>query len=142
MAAGPARAEPGGANDVEPRVALAADGRLAGVQAHADAHVDAARPLVRGVRALRLDRCRDRVAGARKGEEERVALGVDLDPAERREVLAHQPAVLVEQLAVAVAELLQQQRRALDVAEDERDGPAGERGHAPQCDGCMASSEP
>ena len=79
-----------------PEVALAAHGRLAGVQAHAHADVDAARPVVLGVGALRLDGCRDGVAGAGKGEEEGVALRVDLDAAERREVLPHQPAVLGE----------------------------------------------
>ena len=79
---------------------------------------------------------------ARGKAKKNVALGVDLDAAERSEVQAHQPAVLVEQLAVAVAELLEQLRRALDVAEDEGDGPAGREGMSPQCDGCMASSEP
>ena len=93
MAAAPGRAEPRRAHDVEPQVALAAERRLAGVQAHPDADVGAVGPVVLRVRALRLDGCGDRVAGAREGEEERVALRVDLDAAVLREALAHQPAV-------------------------------------------------
>jgi len=46
LTAMPGGADARGANDVQPDVALVADGRLAGVQAHADAHVGAARPLV------------------------------------------------------------------------------------------------
>ena len=38
-------------------------------------------------------------------------------------------------LAVAVAEPLEERRRALDVAEDERDGSAGKRRHAPSIAG-------
>ena len=97
-------AEPRGADDVEAVVALLADRRLAGVEAHAHADVHPLRPRVRRVRALRLDRGRDRVARAREGEEERVALRVDLDAAAVSERLAHEPPVVGEHVAVPVAE--------------------------------------
>ena len=131
VAAVPRGAEPGGADDVEAEVPLAADRRLAGVQPHPHEDGAAVRPVVRGVGALHLDGRLDRVAGAREGEEERVALRVDLDAAALGERVAHQPAVVGEDAVVALAELLQQRRRALDVAEDEGDGAARERGHAP-----------
>ncbi len=131
VAALPRGAEPRRADDVETEVALAADGRLAGVQPHPDEDGAALRPVVSGVGALHLHRGLDRVAGAREGEEERVPLRVDLDAAALGERVAHQPTVVGEDAVVAVTELLQERRRALDVAEDERDGAAREGSHAP-----------
>src|SRR6185503_3135581 len=84
------------------------------------------------VGALRLDCGTDGVACAREGEEERVALVVDLDPVHRLEGRPDESTMRREQLAVEVAELLQQLRRALDVGEDERDRSARERGHRPR----------
>ena len=80
MAAAPGGAKPGRADDVEPQVALLAERRLARVQAHPHADRGVLGPRVLCVRALRLDGRRDRVASAGEGEEERVALGVDLGP--------------------------------------------------------------
>ena len=97
VAAASGRAEPGRPHDVEPQISLAAESGLPGVQAHPHANVDAVGPLVLGMRALCLDRRRDRVPGAREGEEERVALCVDLDAAVLRESLAHQLPVRGEQ---------------------------------------------
>jgi hypothetical protein len=71
--------------------------------------------------ALHLDRGVDRLAGAREGEEERVALRVDLASTGRAERLADDPAMLRENLAVRLPELLEERSRALDVGEDERD---------------------
>ena len=84
--------------------------------------------------ALGVDGRGDGVARAREREEEGVALRVDLDAAVLREALAHQPPVVGEDVGVAVAELLQQARRALDVGEDEGDGAAGKRGMRPVCE--------
>ena len=126
MAAASGRAEPRRPHDVEPQVALAAERRLAGVEAHPDADVDAVGPLLRCVRALRFDGCGDRIAGARKGEEERVALRVDLDAAVLCEALAHQPPVRRQDIVEALAELLEERRRPLDITEDEGDGAARE----------------
>jgi hypothetical protein len=62
---------------------------------------------------------------AREGYEERVALGVDLDAVVPRESVAEHPAVLGEDVRVAVTELLEQARRALDVGEEELTVPLG-----------------
>ena len=61
-----------------------------------------------GVRTLRLDGRGRGVAGTREGEEERVALHVDLDTAVRAERLAHDAPVLGDQLRVALSEPLQE----------------------------------
>ncbi len=61
----------------------------------------------------------------REGVEEGIALGVDLAAAVRREAGPQQPTVRAEQVGVAVADLLQQLGRALDVGEDERDDTLG-----------------
>ena len=55
--------------------------------------------------------------GASEGAEERVALCVDLDPAVPGEGIAHEVAVLLKRLLVAIAQLGHQPGRALDVAE-------------------------
>src|SRR5262245_21019805 len=82
--------------------------------------------------ALRLDGRRDGVSRAREREEEGVALGVDLHATPSGEALAHQSAMVGQDLAVAVTEHLQQRGRALDVAEDERDGSTRQSRHGPQ----------
>ena len=107
--------------DVDADVALLRHERLAGVDAHAHAH----RPVRE--RALRRLGRRERVRRPREGDEERVALGVDLDARRGAERLAQHAPVLAEHVRVAVAELVQQPRRALDVGEEERDGAARER---------------
>jgi len=72
-------AQPGGPDDVDAEVSLAADRGFTGVQAHAHADHPTVRPVVAGMCALRLDGGRDRVPGPREREEEGIALGVDLD---------------------------------------------------------------
>src|SRR5205823_389307 len=115
------------ADHVEPEVALFADVRLASVQSHPYAHLAPVRPLVLVQGALRVDRSGDCVARPRKREEERVALRVDLPALSGAERLAHDPPVIARHALVAlVSELLEQSRRALDVCEDERYGPAGQ----------------
>jgi hypothetical protein len=52
-------------------------------------------------------------------------LGIDLDAVVGRRGRAHDPAVIVECLAVPVAELVQQPRRALDVREERVTTPLG-----------------
>ena len=80
------------------------------MEAHANADGSALRPIVRGVRALRVDSGRDRFACPREREEERIALGVDLDPVRRHERLADDPSVVCEGAGVAASELLQELR--------------------------------
>ena len=119
----------GGAMDAEAVVALVAEVRLARVQPHADTALGALGPGVLGERALRRDRGQGGVRRLAKGDEERVALRVDLLSLVLCEGGAQDPAVIGEHLAVPVSQLLQQPGRALDVREEERDGPAREVGH-------------
>ena len=100
---------------VQADVALVRHARLARVESHP--HPDRAR----SERPLRFLRRCDRVRGAGEGDKERVALRVHLDAAVIVERGSEQAAVLVERRCVAVAELVQQLRRALDVGEEERD---------------------
>ena len=110
-----------GAVHIVSDVALVGDERRPGVQA--DANVDRA-----GRQRLRERGCSRESAGRRReGEEEGVALGVDLDPALGRARLPDQPTVLRERLGVRLrAERVQEPRRALDVGEEERDGAGRE----------------
>ena len=124
LAAVAGRADPRGAHDVHPDIALVADVRLAGVQPHPHPYLGALRPRVGGKRALALDCPADGIPGARERVEERVALRVDLAPARGGEDVAQEPPVVGDNLAVLVAQLLEQARRAFDVREQERDGAA------------------
>src|SRR3954447_15216725 len=122
-------AAPPGLVDRVADVPVGADARLAGVEAHAHAQLDAFRPLVLRERALAGAYRRDRRARAAEDDEEGVALGVDLDPARLAERLAQEPAVRAQHLAVAVtAERLEQARRALDVGEQEGHRARGQGG--------------
>ena len=110
--------------DVEADVALAGHGRLAGVDPDPNPHGSAVE------RGLAFCSGGHGVGRAREGYEERIALGVDLDAVVPRERVAEHPAVLGEDVRVAVTELLEQARRALDVGEEKRDRAARELPHA------------
>ena len=69
-----------------------------------DSHSHPYRPLTQ--RALRVERSRGRVCRTGKGDEERVALGVDLDPAVRGKGVPEDPAVLGEDVRIPVTELV------------------------------------
>ena len=72
--------------------------------------------------ALRSHRSPHRLARALEGDEEAIALTVDLDPAVRAKGVAKQPAVSIEHLAVrGRAKRLHEPSRPLDVGEQERD---------------------
>ena len=95
--------------------------RRTGVQAHAHRDRPGRELLVRLLRGRR------RSLGGRERDEERVALGVDLDAAVSGERIAQHAAVLGERLGVRVRpERVQQPRRALDVGEEEGDGAGRE----------------
>jgi hypothetical protein len=81
---------------------------------------------VRRELALGRDRAGDRVLRTREGEEEGVALRVDLLPAGLSEPVAQDSPVVAVDLAVPVAELLEKACRPFDVREEERDGSAGQ----------------
>ena len=103
--------------DVHADVAGLRQQRLAGVDAHP-------RPQsMRRERRLRGPRGGDRVRRAREGDEERVALGVDLDAVVRLPGSAERRAVQGELGCVRRrTDLVQQRGRAFDVGEEERDG--------------------
>jgi hypothetical protein len=120
------RGDAGSAVDVHADVALVGDDRLAGVDA--DAHAN--RAGFQG--AARVGGGRDCVGGTREGNEEGIALRVDLDSALGSAGLSDQPPMLGECLRVRLcAQLVEQPGRALDVREEERDSAGGKRGHGP-----------
>jgi hypothetical protein len=108
LAAVPGRGDARRADHVEAEVTLLADVWLAGVHAHTHEQLPSARPLVVAQRALRVDRGGHGVARTREGEEERVALGVDLRALAGAERLAHKPPVVARDAPeLLVAELLE-----------------------------------
>ena len=86
-----------------------------------------------GEGALGCDRAGDGVPRARERVEEGVPLCVDLCAALVAEMLPQEPAVVADDVAVGVPELLEQPRRALDIGEEKRDRAAREHTHAGEC---------
>jgi hypothetical protein len=119
--------DPGRAVDVEADVAGLGANRLPRVEAHSDS--DRKRPVVTGERSLTADRREERPASARKGVEQAVAGGVDLDPILSAERLAEQATVISQPSLIAVAKLDQQPGRTFDVGKHERDGSCRRAGH-------------
>jgi hypothetical protein len=122
-------ADTGCTMDAEADVALPADGRLGCVDADADAYLLSMGPRVVRERALRQEGRGDGVLRAGEGDEERVALRVDLVTARSLEGGAKQALMLGQDAAVLVAKRFQQARRAFDVAEEERDRPGWKLRH-------------
>ena len=113
--------DPSSAVHVVSDVAFVRHERRACVQA--DAHMDRAGRQ----RLCKRSRSCERAGRRREGEEERISLGVDLDPALGRTRLSYHPTVLGECLGVRLGpERLQELRRALDVRKEERDGASRE----------------
>ena len=121
--------DPGRPVDVDADVVVPAQHPLAGVQAHPHPHREPLRPGVGGQAPLGRHRGPDRRHRAREGGEERVALGADLDPVPVPDGPAQDGRVLVPDRRVASAQLLEQPGRALDVGEQEGDGPGRQRRH-------------
>jgi hypothetical protein len=118
--------------DVDPDVVVAGDERISGVQAHANAHI-AVGPAVRGQSALPLLRRRERLRRIREGNEEAIALRIDLDASVSLEALSEQTPVIRQSLGVSVAERLQEARRPLDVGEEEGNAARRKFGHSREC---------
>ena len=94
------------------------------MEAHPHAHRTGGEPVTGRARGV----CRS--CSGREGDEERVALRVDLGAAVLRGRFANDPPVLGERVGVPRgAELVQQPRRAFDVGEEERDRSLGKRAH-------------
>jgi hypothetical protein len=119
LAAVRGRTDTGGAVHVHAHVPLGRHLRLTGVDAHAHGQRE---------RGLCLLRRGDRGGCRREGDEEGVALRIHLDAPVPLAGRAQDAAVLGQQVGVALAVLLQQPRRALDVGEEEGDGAGGELG--------------
>ena len=111
---------PGAEMHVQAHVALLAQGRLT----HVNAHPSPDRPVLE--RTLGLHSRGERGLAVLKDNEERVALRVDLDTAVALEGRAQQATMFRQRVPVAVAELLEQARGALDVREEEGDGSGRE----------------
>src|SRR3954470_19800625 len=97
---------------------------LTRVDAHAHPQLDTTGPLGVTERALSFSCRGERVVGPREGYEKRVALGTDLVALVPRESISQQAAVLLQNLRIRPRpELLKQPRGALNIREQERDGP-------------------
>jgi hypothetical protein len=106
----------------EAEVALLGDRGLARVHAHADAQRRTCRPLVSVQRALGCGCGCNGVLGPLEGDEEGVALGVDLLASVLFEGRSQEPVMVGTRFAVTLAQLLEQASRSLDVGEEEGDG--------------------
>ena len=107
--------------DGEADVAGLGQRRAAAVDPRADADVDAVRPRACGHRALDLDRGRERGGRVLEHGEELVAARVDLVPAGLADRAAQHTPHGRDERRVAVVELREQLRRALDVGQQEGD---------------------
>ena len=125
LAAVPGRADPGAPVQVDPHVALGARHGRAGVEADAQAQGGSIGPAVPGVGALDGDRRAKGGNALGEGDEEGVALGVNLVSAVLGDRRAQDAAVIRQGLGVALAERSQEARRALDVGEHEGDRAGG-----------------
>ncbi len=117
------RRDPRRAMDVDSDVAFVGHLRLPGVDAHANADLAAAERLAGGGRG------RDRIGCSREGDEEGVALGVDLDAVVPGERSSQRGAVFGEEIGVPGAVFLKEPGRAFDVREEEGDGAGREICH-------------
>jgi hypothetical protein len=112
--------------DVVADVGAVGQDSLAGVDADPDADSSVLVPLRGGEGALGVRGSRDGGPRSLEDDEERIALGADLDAATRRESATEQPAVPFEDLAVPRGpDGLAKLRRAFDVGEQEGDGADG-----------------
>ena len=120
--------DPRRAVDVHSHVALLGQLGLAGV----DSHPNADRPVAE--RRAGRGPCCDRIRCPPEGDEESVALRVDLDAAVPFERFSQRGAVTGEELGVTGSMLEKQPRRAFDVGEEKRDGSGRQFGCGHACD--------
>ena len=123
LAAVPDAPDPCREMDVDPDVALAGRDGRSRVDADPHAHGPRLEPLAS------LARRRERLVRRAEDVEERVALRVDLRAAVPLERLPQDAPVLAEHGRVAVAELVQELGRALDVGEEEGQPAVGQLAH-------------
>ena len=123
------RADPGRLVNVEPEVHVLHQQGLPGVKSHPAAHRFRLRPRMTGERALALGRGRRAGVRLREGDEEGVALPVDLDPAVTREHVAQQGVVVGDHGRPAWTELVGEPGRSLDIGEQQRHPAGGQLPH-------------
>ena len=85
------------------------------------------RPRMAGQRHLCRLHCSHGGARTSEADEEGVAVGAHLNAAEPGPDLAKEPMMIVEHLAIAIAELVQELCRPLDVGEHQRHAPGRKR---------------
>ena len=112
--------------DVQAVVRAVAHRRLPRVKAHADTQLDSLRPVMSGERALGLRNRLGCPAGVLEDDEELVATMVDDLPGAALHRFSEEPPVIGEHGRVAIAELADELRRALNIGEDECDRSMGE----------------
>jgi hypothetical protein len=106
------------------RVLITVSHGLSGVNPHSNLDLYALRPAVSKERQLRLDGSEHGVPGARESHKKGVPLSVDLVTVMGGECCPQEALVVGEHERVAIAQLLHQARRPLNVREEKRDGPA------------------
>ncbi len=109
---------------VDADVRVAADGPLAGVDAHPDTHGFATFPRLSGQGTLRCDRGGDGTRRRLEDREHRITLRAEDLALAGGHRLAEELVVPVQHRRPAVTEALRRLRRPLDVGEQEGDGPA------------------
>src|SRR4051794_29637796 len=107
----------GRSNHIQPDIALPAALGVAGMHSHARQNSHAFGPWMGYDCSLALHGCLNRIDGARKGDEEAIALRIDLATVMCLEDRAQQRTILGEHIAVAYAEPLEQLCRVLNVRE-------------------------
>jgi hypothetical protein len=113
------RGDPCALVDIQTHIPLLAQPRLACVQTHA--HPDRT-PRKRTLSVLG---SRHRIGSTAERNKERITLRIHLDPVVRRKRGTQTAAMLVQRIAVTVAELLQQPCGALYIREEQRDDTRG-----------------
>src|SRR5258706_2323837 len=106
---------------IEADVAVRRPLRLPGMQPHADAYRSSFGPGTRGEDALGGKGSRDGIGGTRKGEEKGVSLRINFMPVKPLESRVQQLSALSQHMAILLTYALQQERRPLDIGEEQRD---------------------
>src|SRR5713101_5387371 len=128
LAAVRGRRDPRGVMNIDADVLIADEWRFAGVEANPDADRFIPRPRLGGEFTLRLGGCAARVQGALEHAEKRIAFGAQFPAVAACERRTQNLVMNHLRLHVALAELLHQLSRSLDIGEKERYG-AGRKTH-------------
>jgi hypothetical protein len=113
--------------DGDAEIPVIRDRGLTGVQAHPHPELAAIGPRMLRQRPLRGGRRDHGVLRPRECDEQRVSLRVDLVPSPLASGSTEHTEMVGEDIGVAVSKLSSELRRALDIGEQERDGPLGKR---------------